>query len=96
MLLKFFVDEVHEGEQGPPLEIIKMEEDLNEAYNVEDRIHDEGPIENVRLLQDETRIFAPPFNEDEVTQASVSPPHEDKGVVSCTPCDFSLNPSNKP
>jgi hypothetical protein len=29
-------------------------------------------------------VFSPPFDEDEVTQASIPPSHEDKNMVSCT------------
>jgi hypothetical protein len=59
---------------------------LDEAYHVEDQGHDEDLIEESILLhEDERLVHAPPFNEDESIQASVSPSHEDKGMVSCTP-----------
>jgi hypothetical protein len=61
------------------------EEDLNEAYHVEDQVHEEGPIENTPLHQDEILVFTPPFDGDEVTQDSISPSHKDKGMVSCIP-----------
>jgi hypothetical protein len=52
-----------------------IEEHFNEAHHVEDPIHEE----------DETSVFSPPFDEDEVIQTSIPPAHEEENVVSCTP-----------
>jgi hypothetical protein len=99
-----------EEEQEPPHESIE-EEDFDEAHHVEDQVHEEDPIgestpphedENLVSLRSSQNsefddLFDPPFNEDEGIQASISPSHEDKGMVSCTPfqvfdfCDASFD-----
>jgi hypothetical protein len=54
------------------------------VHRVEGRVHEEGLIESTPHHEDETLVFAPPFVEDEVTQVSLPPSHEDKNMVSCT------------
>jgi hypothetical protein len=68
---------VHEVEQELRHESIEEEEDLDEARHVEIPVHEEG------LHEDKTLVLTPPFDEDEVTQASI-PPHEDQNMVSTT------------
>jgi hypothetical protein len=51
------------------------EEHFNEARHVEDPIHEEGPHE------DKISMLFPPFNEYEVTQASISPSHEENKLI---------------
>jgi hypothetical protein len=49
------------------------------------QVHEEGLIESTPPHEDETLVWVPPFDEDEVIQASVPPSHEDKNdEVSCT------------
>jgi hypothetical protein len=62
------------------------EEDLNEAYHVEDQVHEKGHMGEISPPhEDEKLVFDPPFNEDDDIQDSISHSHEDKVMVSCTP-----------
>jgi hypothetical protein len=67
----------HEVEHEFPYESVKKEH-FDEAHHLENPIQEEDPHE------DKTLVFVPPFDEDEVTQAYVSPSHEYKNEVSCT------------
>jgi hypothetical protein len=63
------------------------------CYDFEKIEFEENPSSNDEF----EKVFDPPFNGDEGIQASISPSHEDKGVVSCTPfqvfefCDASFD-----
>jgi len=72
----------HEVEQEIPHESIE-EEGLDEAHHVEGQVH-EGLIESTTPREEDMLAFSPPFDEDEVTQDSSPPSHEDNNMVSCT------------
>jgi hypothetical protein len=55
------------------------EKHFDETFHVENVIHIEAPHE------DETLVFSPLSNEDEVIQASIPHAHEEEKVVSFTP-----------
>jgi hypothetical protein len=68
--------QAHEVEKELPHGSVEGE-DFDEANHVEEQVHEEGPLEST-LHEDETLAWVPPFDEDEVIQASVPPSHEDK------------------